>query len=236
MPEALSRPIGPLAVWQWAVVLVGGYIGYRYLSGRSSGSTTSATTTDLSQLGSNIIQGPQGPAGPQGPPGPAGSGGSGGTTAGTLWGSDVPAAIQALDPTGKKTASLFAKYHLSFGSVINMSDLKALFSKEHLSYGSVIEPKDILALFKKAGVPLVATPTAEMPTTPLAAFSIPTAVVAPVRPVSNVINPVSTTKGSQPINQPIILTPTFVGAANNGKLPLPATTIANTPYIDTTAH
>src|SRR5690348_17166122 len=68
--EALTRPIGPLAAWQWGLVVVGGYVGYRYLTGGGSdGGGTAKTTTDLSQTGSNIVQGPQGEPGPVGPPG-----------------------------------------------------------------------------------------------------------------------------------------------------------------------
>lgn len=47
MPDvmgALQRPIGPLAAWQWGVVIGGGYLGYRVLTGKSvfpSGDTSS---------------------------------------------------------------------------------------------------------------------------------------------------------------------------------------------------
>lgn len=51
----------------------------------------------------------------------------------TLWGPDVSAAIRAVDPTGKWTATAFTKAgheypgpSLGFGSVIEMADLRAL--------------------------------------------------------------------------------------------------------------
>lgn len=213
--EALTRPLGPLAAWQWALVLAGGYVGYRYLTGQGiGGGSKQATTTDLSQLGSNIIQGPQGEPGPPGPPGPAGTTGTNPpvNVKSTLWGSDVPASIQKLDPTGKLTAGLFSKLHLGYGTVINMSDLKAAFAKAHLSYGSVIEPADVANLLKKYGIktvvppgPLGATgPTSTSNTQP---GSIPNTIalssIQPLTsPVSNPIAAVSTTIGNQTTGQP----------------------------------
>lgn len=67
----------------------------------------------------------------------------------TLWGSDVPAAIQAVDPTGARTAKLFPK---GYGTVINMTDLQSAFTKNKLGYGTVINPTDVTALYKKAKV------------------------------------------------------------------------------------
>lgn len=70
--EAITRQIGPLPAWQWALVLAGGYIGYRFLKGGGVGSgssDTAATTSNLADTGSNIVQGPQGETGATGPSG-----------------------------------------------------------------------------------------------------------------------------------------------------------------------
>src|ERR1035437_2612501 len=47
MPDikaTITRPIGPLPAFAWVIVIVGGYFGYKFLSGRSSGSTSVSTT------------------------------------------------------------------------------------------------------------------------------------------------------------------------------------------------
>src|ERR1035437_9231060 len=42
--ETITRPVGPLPAYAWVLVIVGGYFGYKFLSGRgSSTSSTSAT-------------------------------------------------------------------------------------------------------------------------------------------------------------------------------------------------
>src|SRR3954471_17373843 len=132
--EALTRPLGPLPAWQWGLVGIGGYIGYRVLTGKSlssgGGSANAAAkdgSVDFSQLGSNIVQGPQGPAGPAGPTGPAGAVVA---VPKIYWASDVPAWIKATDPTGAKYKNLFDKYHLGYWTAINLADLKKLFKKE----------------------------------------------------------------------------------------------------------
>jgi len=40
-----TRPIGPLPLFGWVVVVLGGYVGYKFLSGRSGGGGTSTTAT-----------------------------------------------------------------------------------------------------------------------------------------------------------------------------------------------
>lgn len=67
-----------------------------------------------------------------------------------LWGPDVPAAIRAVNPSGWTVgrAVAWATGH-GFGTVINMSDLKAAFKAIGLGYGNVIEPKDVQALAAK---------------------------------------------------------------------------------------
>lgn len=81
--EALQRPIGPLAAWQWGLVIGGGYLGYRVLTGKGlfpsgGGSTPSGVTTGGAAIGDPGFTsgGSQGPAGPAGPPGPAGTPGT----------------------------------------------------------------------------------------------------------------------------------------------------------------
>ena len=74
--EAIQRPIGPLAAWQWGLVIGGGYLGYRFLTGQgfpSSGSSSGGSNTGQSvgsPIGDSVTQGPQGE---QGPPGPTGN-------------------------------------------------------------------------------------------------------------------------------------------------------------------
>jgi hypothetical protein len=43
--ETITRPIGPLPAYAWVLVIVGGYFGYKFLSGRSGSSSTTATTS-----------------------------------------------------------------------------------------------------------------------------------------------------------------------------------------------
>ena len=48
----ITRPIGPLPAFAWVLVIVGGYFGYKFLSGRSGsatvvGGTPSTTTTNI---------------------------------------------------------------------------------------------------------------------------------------------------------------------------------------------
>src|ERR1035437_1576593 len=50
--ETITRPIGPLPAFAWVLVIVGGYFGYKFLSGRgSSTSSTTATTVGTSAGG-----------------------------------------------------------------------------------------------------------------------------------------------------------------------------------------
>lgn len=83
--EALQRQLGPLQAWQWGIVLGGGYLGYRLLTGKSvfpstgsSGSTLGVTSGGAAVgdpgFGTSGSQGEQGPVGPAGPTGPTGPG------------------------------------------------------------------------------------------------------------------------------------------------------------------
>lgn len=190
--EALTRPVGPLAAWQWGLVVVGGYVGYRVITGKSivgggGGGGSSGTTTDLSQTGSNIVQGPQGEPGPIGPPGPAGPPGKPATppTIKSIWGAGIPSWLKARDPSGSKTAAVFRHYKLGYGQKIDWADILALFKKARLGYGKVVEPKDIEALFKKAGLTPPALPK---PTTP----AVTATVAAAPQPLANTISTAST--------------------------------------------
>lgn len=58
--EALTRPIGPLAAWQWGLVIGGGYLAYRFLKGGSSpsfssggGTVVGSTTGDNNSAGTD---------------------------------------------------------------------------------------------------------------------------------------------------------------------------------------
>lgn len=267
--EALTRPLGPLAAWQWALVAAGGYVGYRFLTGRgiSSGGGGAATTTG--STGSNIIQGPQGETGATGPSGstfgitaqditdwlnagasaddikkiiddlkppvptpkpvPSPNPGRIGPpshvpppiTYGKIWGSDVPAAIKNVDPSGTGIAALFKKLHLGYGTVVNMGDLKAAFNKVKLSYGSVIEAKDLQNLLKKEGItphPAVVQTTT---TAPKVATAIPE-TQALVAPATNAPMPTASIAA--------------LGIPNTGGISAPNTTIGNqTPGQSTTS-
>lgn len=78
---------------------------------------------------------------------------------------DVPAAIRS-KYSATSLDQLFIKGKLSYGTAINLSDLKRLLKKEHINYGSTVDVKDIAALFKKTGVkPTAPTPAPTTPTT-----------------------------------------------------------------------
>jgi hypothetical protein len=47
LKEKATQPIGPLPAFAWVIVVVGGYFGYKFLQGRSSGGTTSTTSTPV---------------------------------------------------------------------------------------------------------------------------------------------------------------------------------------------
>lgn len=84
MFDALQRPVGPLPAWGWGAVIVGGYIGYRILSGKGlsgGGSSSDSSQSTGTPIGGSVTQGPQGDPGPPGPPGPPGA--PGGATGGT---------------------------------------------------------------------------------------------------------------------------------------------------------
>jgi len=54
---ALTEPLGPLPRFAWVLVIVGGYFGYKFISGRSGGSSTTsttATTTGASAAGGGV--------------------------------------------------------------------------------------------------------------------------------------------------------------------------------------
>jgi hypothetical protein len=54
--EKATQPIGPLPAFAWVIVVVGGYIGYKFLKGRSGGGTTTAadTSTAVGATGSGV--------------------------------------------------------------------------------------------------------------------------------------------------------------------------------------
>lgn len=174
--EALTRPLGPLAAWQWALVLAGGYIGYRYITGQGigGGGHGSATTTS-GNTGSNIIQGPQGEAGP--------AGASFGITASDItdWlnagasaddikkiideitGKVTPPPTTPPGPTGNPPPPKPGPTKITYGPIWGSdvpdaiknidptgSGVAALFKKLKLGYGTVVNMKDLVAAFQKA--------------------------------------------------------------------------------------
>lgn len=70
----------------------------------------------------------------------------------SLWGPDVPLAVQAVDPSGQRAAALFRKAHSSYGAIIELADLLRMFAHYHVAYGSVVDAADLVKLFGKAGV------------------------------------------------------------------------------------
>lgn len=50
--EAVTRPIGPLPAFAWVLVIVGGYFGYKFLSGRSGSSSSTTAATVGTSVGS----------------------------------------------------------------------------------------------------------------------------------------------------------------------------------------
>jgi hypothetical protein len=60
-----------------------------------------------------------------------------------LWGTDVSAAIRAVDPGGTKVAAALRKAGQSFGYAINIADLVAAFKKIGHRYGTTVDPSDV---------------------------------------------------------------------------------------------
>ena len=104
---ALTRKVGPLPVWGWAAVAVGGVAAY-YLISKRSGSTTAATTNPVATAvaggfagnygsgGGDTGTNPPSPGGVSGNPGGTADGGSpGGVATLPTQGSSTPAANDA---------------------------------------------------------------------------------------------------------------------------------------------
>lgn len=66
----------------------------------------------------------------------------------SVWGSDV-AIPSRLAITEKEIKSLFAKYKIGYGTVINQVDLQALFKRLKISYGTTVDKGDLAYLAKK---------------------------------------------------------------------------------------
>jgi hypothetical protein len=61
----------------------------------------------------------------------------------SLWGSDVSAAVRAVDPPGTKVASAIRKTGWNYGTLINVGDLAAALKRAGHNYGSVVDPSDV---------------------------------------------------------------------------------------------
>lgn len=187
--EALTRPIGPLAAWQWGLVVVGGYVGYRYLTGGGSGGGgTAKTTTDLSQTGSNIVQGPQGEPGPVGPPGLPGTNTTTTITAG------LPSKVLGLkagwnlyDPVTKKVA----------GKVSAAQNVTVITVKIGGVWRYLITTGPYAGRYLVSGTiqPLTNPAPVTSPVT-TASAPLPLSATAPLNTATASISPVSTTVGS----------------------------------------
>lgn len=67
--ETLTRKVGPLPLWGYAVIIAGGVLAWKFLKGSSGSSTSSVqypVSSDTSGNGGNGGQGDQGPPGPAG--------------------------------------------------------------------------------------------------------------------------------------------------------------------------
>lgn len=65
---------------------------------------------------------------------------------GTLWGSDVSSQIRAVNPSGWTVGQAIKLATGHFGTVINMSDLKAALKAANIKYGVVVNPDDVTNL------------------------------------------------------------------------------------------
>lgn len=146
-----------IPLWGWIAAGIG-VIAVIFLAG-SGGSNAQSTATPSTDV-NDILNQLQNAADLVG----GGGGTSGGSTTttktvtktikpGSLWGSDIPASIRSL--SSESAATLFKKYHINYGTKINMGDLRALLRKMKINYGSTIDRKDLI----KAGI------IPELPTT-----------------------------------------------------------------------
>ena len=132
--EALTRKIGPLPAWGWAVAIGGSVIAYRVISGRGAFPAKASDTSnqvggtpvpvgtspgdalagisasDLSTLSGALL--PYLPPGPAGPAGPAGPQGKPGAAAPASTPTKPPASTPAPAPTAS-----FAGTKTPFGTV-----------------------------------------------------------------------------------------------------------------------
>jgi len=151
--DALMRKVGPLPVVAWVGIGAGGFLVYRVLTGKGASSAFEAST------GSGVdFEGTTAT--------PAGGGGTSNPSTTTptpvptvakpkvRWGSTVPIGIRTLF-SSDSAAALFKKYKLSYGTTIDLVDLKALFKKRGINYGSGIDSKDMV----KLGVAKITTTT-----------------------------------------------------------------------------
>lgn len=65
------------------------------------------------------------------------------------WGPDVSPEIRAMDPHATRVASAIRQAGHSFGSMINMDDLKAALTRAGHPFGTVVDPSDVEVLLRK---------------------------------------------------------------------------------------
>lgn len=143
----LSGTFSRIPTWGWAAggVLI---VGALFLSNRSSGTSVQSNAVPAADV-NDILNQLQDAANQI--PGAAGK-----TTTITktttvqeksLWGSDIPSSIKSR-LSSESAATLFKRYGVSYGSSINMPDLKRLLRRMHVKYGEKLTYTDLV----RAGV------------------------------------------------------------------------------------
>lgn len=146
--ETLQRKIGPLPVWAWGGVAGGTLLVVKALTGGGGGASSPFVTpiaTDIPFDFSSLPSGGGSGGGSVSPPASTPPTAPKPATSGPRWGSDVPKAI-----TDRYSASAVAAYFkrrgLTYGTAINLTDLRAAFRERKIDYGTTINPVDIAAL------------------------------------------------------------------------------------------
>lgn len=143
---AISDTISRVPTWGWAVGALF-IVGLAFVMTRGSSSGSSYTSNAVPAADVNDILNQLQDAANQLPAA------SGKTTTVTntttikeksLWGADIPNVLQGF--SSESAATVFKKYKIGFGSVINMNDLKRLFKKAGIKYGKSIDANDLLKL------------------------------------------------------------------------------------------
>jgi hypothetical protein len=68
----------------------------------------------------------------------------------SIWGSDVPADIRAVDIDGYRVAAAIRKTGTDYKTTINMTDLETALRRAHIDYKTSVNPIDVVALLNWA--------------------------------------------------------------------------------------